>query len=259
MAHGRVLSLRVTVELVVRDLGRMGYAEALALQRELHARVVGSRQDARPGREMYLLLVEHDPPVITVTRRPGVRLHLVAGEPQLRAAGVEVAETDRGGDITYHGPGQLVAYPILDLNALGLSLHGYMRFLEQAVIDVLDGFGVVAHAVRGAPGVWVGGGPAARLEPPELHGAAGLAKICAMGVRIGRWVSTHGLALNVTTDLAHFDLIVPCGLAGATVTSLERELGDRCPSMEECKRVLAGELRRRIVVAATRPASGVPS
>ncbi len=170
---------------------------------------------------MPLLLVEHDPPVITVSRRPGAREHLLASPAQLELSGVEVAETDRGGDITCHAPGQLVAYPILDLNALGLRSRSYLRFLEQVVIDLLAGWGIDGRRDETATGVWVGDAPGA--------------KICAIGVRISRWVSMHGFALNVTTDLSLFELIVPCGLTGRTVTSLQRELDPACPSMDEVK------------------------
>lgn len=208
----------------VIDLGRVPYSEALDLQRAHREKVLQARPSG--GEFGRLLLLEHDPPVITVTRRPSAREHLLADPARLESLGVEVAETDRGGDITYHGPGQLVAYPILDLNVLGLNLHGYMRALERIVIDVCGGFGVGAQRSEGATGVWVGD-----------------AKICAMGVRVGKSVSTHGLALNVTTNLDHFDLIVPCGLAGRSVTSLQRELGESCPSMSEVKDALAQRFR----------------
>ncbi|MHC4128846.1 MAG: lipoyl(octanoyl) transferase LipB [Planctomycetota bacterium] len=214
-----------SVDLVVRDLGRVPYAEALALQRDLQREVLEGRRSPET-RSMYLLLVEHDPAVITVTRRRGARQHLVATEQELRAAGVEVAETDRGGDITYHGPGQLVAYPILDLNVLRLRLHSYMRFLEQVVIDTLAPFGLQGRRDPGATGVWTDAG-----------------KICALGVRVSRWVSMHGLALNVTTNLDHFELIVPCGLAGRVVTSLGAQLGDGCPGLDEVKRVFVEVFR----------------
>lgn len=212
---------RTDEALIVRDLGRMPYAETLALQRDFQQAVIQRASSGRGG-PGHLLLVEHDPPVITVSRRAGARDHLIATDAQLAAAGVGVTPTDRGGDITYHGPGQLVAYPILDLNLLGLRLHGYMRFLEQVVIDALARWGLAGERDETATGVWVGG-----------------SKICAMGVRLSRWVSMHGLALNVTTNLEHFDLIVPCGLAGRTVTSLHRELGGDCPPMAEVKDVLA--------------------
>lgn len=225
----------IPFELAVRDLGRMPYAEALAVQRVLQQQVIAARGDDGSRRPvMHLLLVEHDPPVITISGRKSARTHLVATPAQLERAGVEVAETDRGGDITYHGPGQLVVYPILDLNVLHLRLHGYMRLLEQTVIDTIASFGVRGDRDAAATGVWVGG-----------------AKVCAMGVRVSRWVSMHGLALNVTTNLDHFNLIVPCGLAGRSVTSLARELGDDCPPMERVKHVLVEALRGALGRAAT--------
>jgi lipoate-protein ligase B len=216
-------NLRIKIEdsmiLEGRDLGRVPYAEALALQRELHAEVVAGRDQEAGASTSFLLLLEHDPPVITVSGRKSAGQHLIATPAQLAREGVEVAETDRGGDITYHGPGQLVVYPILDLNRLGLRLHGYMRFLEQVVIDTLGQFGIEGVRDPSATGVWVRG-----------------SKICAMGVRVSRWVSMHGLALNVTTNLRHFDLIVPCGLVGRSVTSMERELGANCPPMDAVRR-----------------------
>ncbi len=226
--------------LTVRDLGRMPYAEAFALQKDLLRQVLEGRH-AQPAPPMFLLLVEHDPPVITVSRRPGAAQHLLASADQLAGAGVEVAQTDRGGDITYHGPGQLVVYPILDLNALGLRLHGYMRLLEQAVIETLARFGIEGRRDPAATGVWAG-------DP--------LGKICAMGVRISQWVSMHGLALNVSTDLSHFDLIVPCGLAGRGVTSMGRLLGDGCPPMAEVKRFLTETLAASLARPAAAPSPG---
>ena len=235
--NDRVPEPESPIDLVVRDLGRMAYAEAYELQRSLQRVVIDARPRLpAPG---YLLLVEHDPPVITISRRASARQHLVATPEQLRAAGVEVAETDRGGDITYHGPGQLVVYPVLDLNALGLRLHSYMRFLEQVVIDVLAEFDVRGERDPQATGVWVRGKaqewPSLGFEaPPDARPA----KIAALGVRISRWVSMHGLALNVMPDLSHFNLIVPCGLAGRAVTSMKRELGEACPAMDQVKAVM---------------------
>lgn len=235
----------------VADLGPMPYGEAFSLQRRLQAEVIEGRTadaaadaddddvDAATGAAepdagpMHLLLVEHDPPVITISRRRGAREHLLATEQQLAAAGVTVAETDRGGDITYHGPGQLVVYPIVDLNRFGLRLHGWMRRLEQAVIDTLAEFGLDAGRDDAATGVWLG------RDRPD-----GGAKVCAMGVRVSRWVTMHGLALNVDPRLEHFDLIVPCGLAGRSVTSLRRELGPACPAMDEVKRSFVGAFER---------------
>jgi lipoyl(octanoyl) transferase len=175
----------------------MSYLPAWEEQNRHVTEVLAARERGEPevGR---LLMVEHDP-VITVSNRAGAAANLVASPEALRMAGVSVERTDRGGDITYHGPGQLVVYPILDLNLLNLGLHAYMRMLEAAVIDTCAAFGVSARRDAAATGVWVG-------EPG--------AKICAMGVRVRKWVSMHGLAINVTTDLSHFGLIIPCGLIG---------------------------------------------
>ncbi len=218
----------------------MPYAETLGIQRDLQRQVIQGRPTvAGPG---YLLLVEHDPPVITVSRRAGARQHLVATDAELAAAGVEVAETDRGGDITYHGPGQLVVYPILDLNTLGLPLLGYMRFLERVVTDTLAVWGIEGRRDETATGVWVGG-----------------SKICAIGVRLSRWVSMHGLALKVTTNLSHFDLIVPCGLTGRTVTSMQREIGDACPPIAEVKEVVVRRFEQAVAGVIALPAPAPPS
>ncbi len=203
----------------VRDLGTIAYAPALALQREVNRAVSEGREP------MTLLLLEHEP-VITISRRKNAADHLIASGPRLKSLGIDVQETDRGGDITYHGPGQLVAYPILRLNDLGLNLGRYMRLLEQVVIDTVATFGVVGRREDGATGVWVD----APLQP---------AKLCAMGVRVRKNTTLHGLALNVTTDLSHFQTIVPCGLEGRAVTSLEQLLGDACPSMAAVKAALA--------------------
>ncbi len=182
---------------------------------------------------MWILQLEHQPPVVTVTRRPGVAEHLLVDEERLNALGIELAETDRGGDITYHGPGQLVLYPILDLNRLGLRIHPYLRLLEEAVIRTLAVFGIRGERDPEATGVWV---------PAERSGDLDR-KICAMGVRLSRWCSMHGLALNVEPNLEHFQLIVPCGLA-RPVTSLEQELGAKAPTFADVREELTGQLIR---------------
>lgn len=209
----------------VIDLGHLPYRDAWALQEAAHADVLAGG----PGR---LLVVEH-PPVVTVGRRPDPRRHVVASADAMAAAGVEFVESDRGGDVTYHGPGQLVAYPVLRLADHGFTVSSYVHWLERVVVDVLAGFGLAAHAEAGAVGVWTGGGGAAK-EP---------AKVCAIGVRVRRGVTMHGLAVNVTTDLAGFALIVPCGLAGRAVTSLHRELGDRAPDMAAVKAAVIRRMR----------------
>lgn len=225
----------MTGVLRAEDLGRIGYSEAYAYQVRCVESLLAAREAAvRAGRPLTdpgrVLMLEHDP-VITVSRRPGARAHLIADEARLAREGVTIAETDRGGDITYHGPGQLVVYPILDLNALRLRLHDYMRALEESVIRLCDRLGLHAQREPGATGVWI------RTAPGEEP-----AKVCAMGVRVTRWVSMHGLALNVNPRMDHFDLIVPCGLIGRRVTSLRALMGDRCPDMPSVKAMLAEAL-----------------
>lgn len=214
-------------QVAIEVLGRMSYADALALQRERHHALVEARGGG--GGPMSLLLVEHDPPVVTLTRRPGVSEHLLVDEAQLAAMGIQLAQTDRGGDITYHGPGQLVAYPILDLNVLDLRIHSYMRLLEVVVIRTLAAFGIQAMREEEATGVWV----------PAEEGRA--RKIAALGVRLSRWCSMHGLAINVDPDLSHFDLIVPCGLVDRSVTSMRQELGSDCPTLEQVREQLVDQ------------------
>ena len=219
-------------QLKIQDLGKMEYEQALELQRSVQAGVISGRGSTKPD-PFHLLLVEHDPPVITQSKRPSARENLLASPAQLQCAGVVVCQTDRGGDITYHGPGQLVGYPILDLNELSLRIHGYMRFLEDIIINVLSTYKIEGGRDSCATGVWVDG-----------------AKICAMGVRVSRWVSMHGFALNVSPNLAHFDLIVPCGLTGKSITSMQEILGNNCPSMEEVKLVVREEFSKAIALQA---------
>lgn len=205
----------------------MPYAAAYEEQQRRLAGVVAARESS--PRIGDLLLVEHDP-VITVTKRGAGAGHVLHPAEWLRARGIAVEATDRGGDVTYHGPGQVVAYPIVDLNRLGIRIHEYLRMLERVVIEVLGSFGIEGVRDESATGVWVeresgfGGGPA---------------KVCAMGVRVRRWVTMHGLALNVDPEMGHFGLIVPCGLAGRPVTSLRELLGDSAPGTDEVKAALA--------------------
>jgi len=167
-----------------------------------------------------LLLLEH-PHVITLgVRGDGGRSHLLASPATLAARGIELHETGRGGDITYHGPGQLVGYPIVDLKPDRCDVHRYVRDLEEVLIRTASDYGVRATRVEGLTGVWVGG-----------------EKLAAIGVRIARWVTSHGFALNVSTDLDYFQLIIPCGIADRGVTSLERLLGRTIPTVEVAGRV----------------------
>ena len=180
----------------------MAYDEALRLQRAL----VADRQADRV--DDLLLLVEH-PAVLTLgVRGDGGRSHILATVNELAARGIEVFETGRGGDITYHGPGQIVGYPIIDLKPNRQDVHRYVRDLEEVLIRAVAGFGIEAGRVNGLTGVWVSD-----------------EKLAAIGVRIARWVTSHGFALNVSTDLDHFQLIVPCGISDRGVTSMEKLLG----------------------------------
>jgi len=205
-----------TRPLDVRRLGRVPYAEALQLQRALvDERRAGQIPDT-------LLLVEH-PHVLTLgVRGDGGRSHILATADTLTSRGVEIHETGRGGDVTYHGPGQLVGYPIIDLRPDRCDVHRYVRDLEEVLIRTASDYGVVAQRVKGLTGVWVG-----------------QEKLAAIGVRIGRWITSHGFALNVTTDLEYFALIVPCGIADRGVTSLERLLG-RTVELEDVEDHLIG-------------------
>ena len=220
----------MSCQLEIQDLGKMAYEPALELQRQVQQTVIINRNTNRPS-PFHLLLVEHNPPVITISRRSTAKEHLLATEQQLKSSGVQICETDRGGDITYHGPGQLVGYPIFDLNALSLRLHGYMRFLESVIIEVLDHFKIEGYRDDCATGVWVDN-----------------KKICAMGIRISRWVSMHGFAFNVAPNMEHFHLIVPCGLEGRSVTSLQLLLGEGCPSMEEVKKITAEKFKKAVAI-----------
>lgn len=198
----------------VRDLGTVGYRDAYALQESLVEAQVARRDSPAPPAVGTLLLLEH-PPVITVSRRAGAERNILASPDTLAREGIALEPTDRGGDITYHGPGQLVAYPILDLNALNLGLHEYVRLLEESIIRTCADLGLPTLRDPAATGVWT--------RDPE-HPTVPYAKIAAIGVRVRRWISMHGLALNVSTDLRHFQYIIPCGLVNRPVTSLAVEL-----------------------------------
>jgi lipoyl(octanoyl) transferase len=195
--------------LYVVALGRVSYAEALDLQRRVaRARISG----AVP--EDVLLLVEH-PPVVTLGR--STKAHNLTSTPELLATrGVELFEVERGGDVTFHGPGQLVGYPIVDLKRHRRDLHWYLRQVEEALIVALAGYGISAGRSSGYTGVWTGDGDGADFVARR--------KIASIGVHARDWVTWHGFALNVTTDLSYFDLIVPCGIAGVDMTSIAREL-----------------------------------
>jgi lipoyl(octanoyl) transferase len=198
-------------ELWTVPLGQLGYVEVLELQRSLaRERISGAiPQD-------LLLLVEH-PPVVTLGRSSKQK-HLVASPEFLQSKGVELFEVERGGDVTFHGPGQLVGYPIIDLKRHRQDLHWYLRKIEEALINSLADYGVPGERNTAYTGVWT-------------HGK----KIASIGVHARDWVTWHGFALNVTTDLSYFDLIVPCGIDGVVMTSIARELGSEDISMQDAQ------------------------
>jgi lipoate-protein ligase B len=199
---------------VVRDLS---YGEGLRLQEESVASVAADREGLA-----HLLLVEHRP-VITLGRSSRAE-NVLAGEAALARLGVAVAETGRGGDVTYHGPGQLVAYPVLSLDRLGRDLHAHMRRLESWMIAVCGRWGIVAGRKAGLTGVWVGEG-----------------KIAAIGIAARRWIAFHGTALNIAPEMSHFALIVPCGIREHGVTSMAAELGGEAPGWEAVAEAAAAE------------------
>ena len=206
-------------EIEVRRLGVVSYADGLEIQKTLvEQRKAGSIPD-------QLLLLEH-PAVITLgVKTRNDRSHIVADASVLAVEGVEIFEAGRGGDVTYHGPGQLVGYPIVDLKPDRCDVHRYVRDIEEVMIGAAAAFGVTAGRLSGLTGAWVG------------HD-----KLAAIGVRISKWVTSHGFAFNVNTTLDHFNFIVPCGITDKGVTSLERLLGRRIP-MEEVEDAVEAEFR----------------
>jgi lipoyl(octanoyl) transferase len=194
--------------LQVRRLGIVSYADGLELQRRLV-------EDRKAGRIPDTLLLLQHPHVLTIGVKKDGREHILASPDRLATLGVDVFETGRGGDVTYHGPGQLVGYPIIDLNPDRRDVHRYVRDLEEVMIRVCADFGLEAGRVKGFSGAWIGD-----------------EKIGAIGVRISRWITSHGFAFNVATDIEYFNLIVPCGIADKGVTSLASQLG-HSPGMSE--------------------------
>lgn len=196
------------------NLGFLPYRPVWELQAAVQQRLIDEKLARRkqklykPGRESgdVILFVEH--PHVFTLGKSGDSAHLLRGMAELSRIDAEYVEIDRGGDITYHGPGQVVGYPILDLDRHFTDIHKYLRYLEEVIIRTCDDFGIQAHRIEGLTGVWVGSD-----------------KICAMGIKCSRWVTMHGFALNVNTDLSYFDHIVPCGITDKEVTSLQKILG----------------------------------
>ncbi len=215
-----------------QDLGEIDYKQAWDLQESLLAETVRQKVENRtlepaqhfPPRH-YLLFCEH--PHVFTLGKSGAEAHLLADEQKLEEIGATYYKINRGGDITYHGPGQLVGYPIFDLDHFFNDIHKYLRFLEESVILTLADYGIVAGRVPGLTGVWLDGD-----DPIKAR------KICAFGVRCSRWVTMHGFAFNINNDLSYFNKIVPCGIADKGVTSLSKELGREININEVKSRVL---------------------
>ena len=207
-------------EIIVRDLGNINYQECFEIQKELQNEIIDIKLRNRKNNTNlktpnYLLFVEHNH--VYTLGRSGDKNHLLFSEDILNDKDISFHYTNRGGDITYHGIGQIVGYPIFDLDNFFTDIHKYLRFLEEVIILTLAEYGLSAHRSQGETGVWLDvGKPNAR-------------KICAMGVKASRWVTMHGFALNVNTDLSFFDYIIPCGIKGKSVTSLKKELGKEIP------------------------------
>lgn len=204
------------------DLGRMAYQEAWDYQESLLSEniriksALGQTAEADMTTRHHLLFVEH-PPVFTLGKS-GHPENLLIDEEQMKERGLQFFHTNRGGDITYHGPGQVVGYPVLDLEKFDTDIGKYLRKLEDMIIGLMQDYDLVGERSPGETGVWI---------DPGIRGRA--RKICAIGVRCSRWITMHGFALNVNTDLSYFRHIVPCGIADKQVTSLERELGHTVP------------------------------
>tara|TARA_R110002020_G_scaffold475959_1_gene714932 strand:- start:8687 stop:9406 length:720 start_codon:yes stop_codon:yes gene_type:complete len=221
----------ITVQyLGLREYGETWDYQEVLFQRTLAIKIANRREGSSLPTPNHLLLVEH--PHVFTLGKSGDMNNLLVDKKELETRGASFYKINRGGDITYHGPGQLVAYPILDLDNFFTDIHKYLRYLEEAVILMLGEYGLKAERSPGETGVWLDvGTPFAR-------------KICAMGVRASRWVTMHGLALNVNTDLGYFDMMIPCGIKDKAVTSLNVELGRDTVDMEEAQGKLLVQLER---------------
>lgn len=218
-------------ELIVQQLGCKPYREVWEMQKQLFGGMVAAKRNGLQPDRHWMLLVEHLP-VVTL----GVHAHaynLTATPEYMQQHGVEAIRIERGGDVTYHGPGQLVAYPILDLEERGIGVRRYVEILEETVIRTIARYGVKGHRIEGASGVWIG-------EEGEVP-----RKICALGIKCSRFVTMHGLALNVNTDLNGFGMINPCGFTDRGVTSLAVETGHQI-DMAEVAEILVTEFKKQL-------------
>lgn len=216
----------------LQNLGLIDYQEAWDSQEDLFDQIVELKQQKRNGKPNlhtpnFLLFCEH-PHVYTIGKS-GKESNLLINEDALKRRGASLYKINRGGDITYHGPGQLVGYPILDLDNFNLSIKSYIDQLEEVIIRSLNSFGINSTRSEGATGVWL-----------DADNPIKARKICAIGVRTSHWVSMHGFALNVNTDLSYFDSIIPCGIQGKSVTSLQKELGKEI-EMDKVRNCLVNE------------------
>ncbi len=210
-------------QVIFKDLGLIDYKEAWDFQESLFKSTVDDKIKIRNGEQgletkNYLLFCEH--PHVYTLGKSGDESHLLLNQDELADNNANFYKINRGGDITYHGPGQLVAYPIFDLDHFFSDIHKYLRYLEQAVIDTLEEYGIQSDRVEGLTGVWIEG------DTPRAR------KICAIGVKSSRWVTMHGIGFNVNSDLNYFSHIIPCGIDGKAVTSMEKELGKKLDIQE---------------------------
>ena len=228
------MNKNINRQLIVEDLGQISYSEALEIQltqfnKSIDIKLKNRKEETENPTRNFLFLCEHNH--VYTLGKSGAEEHLLLNNSQLKDKNIEFHETNRGGDITYHGPGQLVVYPVIDLENYFTDIHKYMRFLEQAVIDTLSYYGLKGDRYGGFTGVWLY--PKNRLP----------AKICAMGVKTSRWVAMHGLALNVNTDLIYFNNIIPCGINDKDVTSIQRELQTKV-QMDDVKKVFVKQFKK---------------
>ena len=231
---------------IFQNLGLIDYQTAWDFQEELHAKIVAIKLDNRnllPDNQVdtpnYILFCEH--PHVYTLGKSGKIEHLLLDENGLEKYGAKYYKINRGGDITYHGEGQLVGYPILDLENFFTDIHKYMRFLEEAVIRTCKDFGIDAGRIQGLTGVWI---DYEKQENPR--------KICAMGVKASRWVTMHGFALNINTDLSYFNHIVPCGIDDKSVTSMKKELG-KSLNFKEVSDKMLGHLKAIFEIDVLKP------
>lgn len=222
-------------KVLLEDLGIIDYKQAWDYQEELHKKVVEQKlrnrelsSDQQITTDNYLLFCEH--PHVYTLGKSGSEKNLLLNSTELEEKNATFYKINRGGDITYHGPGQLVVYPIFDLENFFTDIHKYLRFLEEAVILTLQEYGVKGGRVDGLTGVWIEG-----EDPLKAR------KICAMGVKCSRWITMHGIGFNINSDLQYFQNIIPCGIEDKSVTSLEKEIGHKVP-MEEVKKKLLDNL-----------------